>query len=143
MRYGEQIYEIDVSLDGINFARKDLMTEVSNRFHERHKELFTYSLPDQEAVLVNGRLAVIGQLPELPEEPKKEVMTSNKIVKKRNIYLAGWKEVSVYDLESLSPGETVSGPAIVESATTTIVLRDGDEASTTSNQWLDIAVGSR
>jgi N-methylhydantoinase A len=75
--------------------------------------------------------------------PKKEVMTSNKIVKKRNIYLAGWKEVSVYDLESLSPGETISGPAIVESATTTIVLRDGDEASTTSNQWLDIAVGSR
>ncbi|MDC1427821.1 hydantoinase/oxoprolinase family protein [Rhodospirillaceae bacterium] len=143
MRYGEQIYEIDVSLDGINFARKDLMTEVSNRFHERHKELFTYSLPDQEAVLVNGRLAVIGQLPELPEEPQKEMMTSNKIVKKRNIYLAGWKEVSVYDLESLSPGETILGPAIVESATTTIVLRDGDEASTTSNQWLDIAVGSR
>jgi N-methylhydantoinase A len=94
-------------------------------------------------VLVNGRLAVIGQLPELPEEPKKEVTTSSTIVKKRNIYLSGWKEVPVYDLESLSSGETISGPAVVESATTTIVLRNGDEASTTSNQWLDIAVGSR
>jgi N-methylhydantoinase A len=71
MRYGEQIYEIDVSLDGINFDRKDLMQEISNRFHARHNELFTYSLPDQEAVLVNGRLAVIGELPRLPDEPNK------------------------------------------------------------------------
>ena len=48
--------------------------------------------------------------------------------------------VLVFDLESLSPGETVSGPAIIESATTTIVLRKGDEAVITSNLWLDISV---
>jgi N-methylhydantoinase A len=28
MRYGEQIYEIDVSLDGVNFDSKDLMQEI-------------------------------------------------------------------------------------------------------------------
>ena len=140
MRYGEQIYEIDVSLDGINFDRKDLMQEISNRFHARHNELFTYSLPDQEAVLVNGRLAVIGELPRLPEEPKKISDTKVGQSKQRNIFLSGWQDVTVYDLESLSPGATVSGPAIIESATTTIVLRKGDDAVITSNLWLDISV---
>ena len=140
MRYGEQIYEIDVSLDGINFDRKDLMQEISNRFHARHNELFTYSLPDQEAVLVNGRLAVIGELPRLPDEPKKISDTKVGQSKQRNIYLSGWQDVTVYDLESLSPGATVAGPAIIESATTTIVLRKGDDAVITSNLWLDISV---
>ena len=140
MRYGEQIYEIDVPLDGINFDRKDLMQEISNRFHARHNELFTYSLPDQEAVLVNGRLAVIGELPRLPEEPKKISDTKVGQSKQRNIYLSGWQDVTVYDLESLSPGATVTGPAIIESATTTIVLRKGDDAVITSNLWLDISV---
>ena len=140
MRYGEQIYEIDVSLDGINFDRKDLMQEISNRFHARHNELFTYSLPEQEAVLVNGRLAVIGELPRLPEEPKKISDTKVGQSKQRNIYLSGWQDVTVYDLESLSPGATVAGPAIIESATTTIVLRKGDDAVITSNLWLDISV---
>jgi N-methylhydantoinase A len=140
MRYGEQIYEIDVSLDGVNFDSKDLMQEISNRFHERHNELFTYSLPDQEAVLVNGRLAVIGELPRLPEEPQKISGTTVGQSKQRHIYLSGWQDVSVFDLESLLPGATVSGPAIIESATTTIVLRKGDEAVITSNLWLDISV---
>ena len=140
MRYGEQIYEIDVSLDGINFDRKDLMQEISNRFHARHNELFTYSLPEQEAVLVNGRLAVIGELPRLPDEPKKISNTKAGQSKQRNIFLSGWQDVTVYDLESLSPGATVSGPAIIESATTTIVLRKGDDAVVTSNLWLDISV---
>ncbi|GIR03849.1 MAG: hypothetical protein CM15mP14_0670 [Rhodospirillaceae bacterium] len=72
MRYGEQIYEVDVSLDDVDFSDDDLMKSISDRFHKRHEELFTYSLPDQDAVLVNGRLAAIGALPDLPQEPKTE-----------------------------------------------------------------------
>jgi N-methylhydantoinase A len=141
MRYGEQIYEIDVSLDGVDFLREDLMAEIATRFHARHNELFTYSLPEQEAVLVNGRLAAIGKLPSLPEEPKNELKFSNDVTKKRDIYLSGWRKVSVFDLEQLSPGQKIVGPAIIESATTTIVLRDGDEALATDNLWLDVSVG--
>jgi N-methylhydantoinase A len=141
MRYGEQIYEIDVSLDGVDFLREDLMAEIATRFHARHNELFTYSLPEQEAVLVNGRLAAIGKLPSLPEEPKNELKLLSDVTKKRDIYLSGWREVSVFDLEQLSPGQKVLGPAIIESVTTTIVLRDGDEALTTDNLWLDVSVG--
>jgi N-methylhydantoinase A len=35
----------------------------------------------------------------------------------------------------------VQGPAIVESSTTTVLLRKHDRATTTPHGWLDIAVG--
>jgi N-methylhydantoinase A len=141
MRYGEQIYEIDVPLDGIDFARTDLMTEVATRFHARHDELFTYSLPDQDAVLVNARLATIGGLPSLPQEPLVEGRAEVASRGNRRIYLGGWLEAPVFNLEELAPGQVVTGPAIVESSTTTVVLRAGDVATATGSLWLDVAVG--
>jgi N-methylhydantoinase A len=141
MRYGEQIYEIDVPLDGLDFSRGDLMAEIATRFHARHDELFTYSLPDQDAVLVNARLAAIGELPSLPAEPQIEARGETPATGTRRIYLGAWTEASVFNLEDLAPGQKVAGPAIIESATTTVVLRVGDVATTTGALWLDIAVG--
>ncbi len=142
MRYGEQIYEIDVPLDGVDFGRDDLMDEIANRFHARHEELFTYSLPDQDAVLVNARLAAIGKLPSLPAEPTVPARPDAAPTGSRRIYLGGWTEAQVFDLETLAPGQSISGPAIIESATTTVVLRAGDVATATGALWLDVAVGS-
>jgi N-methylhydantoinase A len=47
----------------------------------------------------------------------------------------------VLDLEALAPGQAIDGPAIVEAATTTVLLRRGERAAVTSLGWLDIAVG--
>jgi N-methylhydantoinase A len=141
MRYGEQIYEIDVPLDGLDFARDDLMAEITTRFHARHEELFTYSLPDQDAVLVNARLAAIGELPSLPAEPSVSARADAAPTGSRRVYFGGWTEAKVFNLEELAPGQSVSGPAIIESATTTVVLRTGDFATATGALWLDVAVG--
>ena len=141
MRYGEQIYEVDVSLDGVDFEEDDLMKNISDRFHKRHEELFTYSLPDQDAVLVNGRLAAIGALPDLPREPKTENRVETGYCTTRKIYLAGWCDAPVFNLEELVPGQTIEGPAIIESSTTTVVLRSDDKVEVTDNLWLNILVG--
>src|SRR5439155_946508 len=68
MRYGEQIFEIQVPLDGVDLGSPGLMTEVAERFHKRHEELYAYSAPGQEVVIVNARVAVVGELPVLPAE---------------------------------------------------------------------------
>ncbi len=141
MRYGEQIYEVDVSLDGVDFDEDDLMENISDHFHKRHEELFTYSLPDQDAVLVNGRLAAIGALPDLPREPKTENRVETGYYATRKIYLAGWCDAPVFNLEELVPGQTIEGPAIIESSTTTVVLRVDDNVEVTDNLWLNILVG--
>ena len=69
MRYGEQIFEITVPLDGIDWDADDPLPQIVERFHNRHEELYTYALRDQGAVLVNARAAVIGVLPGVPQEP--------------------------------------------------------------------------
>ena len=143
MRYGEQIYEVDVSLDDVDFSDDDLMKSISDRFHKRHEELFTYSLPDQDAVLVNGRLAAIGALPDLPQEPKTEARAASGHHTTRKIFLAGWVDAPVFNLEELVPSQEIEGPAIIESSTTTVVLRSDDKAEVTDNLWLNILVGKQ
>ena len=143
MRYGEQIYEVDVSLDDVDFNDDDLMKSISDRFHKRHEELFTYSLPDQDAVLVNGRLAAIGALPDLPQEPKTEARAASGHRTTRKIFLAGWVDAPVFNLEELVPSQKIEGPAIIESSTTTVVLRSDDKAEVTDNLWLNILVGKQ
>ena len=143
MRYGEQIYEVDVSLDDVDFSDDDLMRSISDRFHKRHEELFTYSLPDQDAVLVNGRLAAIGALPDLPQEPKTEARAASGHRTTRKIFLAGWVDAPVFNLEELVPSQEIEGPAIIESSTTTVVLRSDDKAEVTDNLWLNILVGKQ
>ena len=143
MRYGEQIYEVDVSLDDVDFSDDDLLKSISDRFHKRHEELFTYSLPDQDAVLVNGRLAAIGGLPDLPQEPKTEARAASGHRTTRKIFLAGWVDAPVFNLEELVPSQKIEGPAIIESSTTTVVLRSDDKAEVTDNLWLNILVGKQ
>ena len=66
---GEQVFEITVPLDGVDWTKADPLPEIVERFHRRHEELYTYCLPDQETVLVNARVAVAGMLGSLPQEP--------------------------------------------------------------------------
>ncbi len=140
MRYGEQIFEIGVSLDGIEWDAVDPMKEIVERFHRRHEELYTYSAPDQEVVLVNARVAVIGALPALPEEPTVPARAPAGARGRRRVYLGAWREVPVYDLETLASGQVLEGPAVVEAATTTALLRPGDRARVTPLGWLDVTI---
>lgn len=140
MRYGEQVFEVTVPLDGVDLAARDLMAQVVERFHRRHEELYTYSLPDQEPVLVNARLAVVGELPALPEEPPLPPRSVAGPASRRRVHLGRWIEAPVYDLDALAAGQPVPGPAVVETATTTVLLRPRDRAVVTPLGWLDVTV---
>jgi N-methylhydantoinase A len=138
MRYGEQIFEISVSLDGMDMNAPDLMEKIVERFHRRHEELYTYSAPGQEVVLVNGRLSVIGELPTLPGEPVIETTGTLHPSGGRRVYLDTWVDIPVYDLDRVSPRHEAKGPAIFESATTTVLVPNGARVLVTPHGWLDI-----
>jgi N-methylhydantoinase A len=140
MRYGEQIFEIAVPLVGIDWSVADPLPQIVERFHDRHEALYTYALRDQEAVLVNARAAVIGVLPDLPQEPTLAAGMAAAPTGTRRIHIGGWIEVPVYALDALVPGQAIAGPAIVESAMTTVLLRPGNSAVVTPHGWLDISV---
>src|SRR6185437_17025186 len=87
MRYGEQIFEINVPLDDVDWNAENPLPQIVERFHQRHEALYTYALRDQEAVLVNARVAAIGILPDLPQEPLLPAGTPAPAEGERRIYL--------------------------------------------------------
>ena len=142
MRYGEQIFEVEVPLDDVDWSGPDPIAAIADAFHRRHEALYTYSLRDQEAVLVNARLAVVGRLPAAPAEPALAQGPPASPGAARRVHLGSWRELPVYELDTLAPAQRIDGPAIVESATTTVLLRAGDTARTTLQGWLDVDVAA-
>ncbi|MDX1376742.1 MAG: hypothetical protein R3357_14335, partial [Burkholderiales bacterium] len=95
---------------------------------------------EQDPVLVNARVATLGTLPAPPEEPSAERAPPAAPLGARRVYLAGWREVPVFEFGALAAAQVLDGPAIVESQTTTVLLRAGDRATVTRQGWLDIAL---
>jgi len=141
MRYGEQIFEIAVPLDDVAMDAPDLIDQVVDRFRRRHEALYTYSASDQDVVLVNVRVAVVGTLPVTPVEPPVPARGPGASPRMRRVYLDRWVEVPVYQWAGLVSEAEIPGPAIVESPTTTVVIRADDRIRVTPHGWLDIRVG--
>ncbi|MFM9887387.1 MAG: hypothetical protein ACKVQT_30550 [Burkholderiales bacterium] len=141
MRYGEQIFEVDVPLDGVDWSGPNLLQAVFDRFHARHETLYTYAMPGQEVVLVNACIAAIGKLPELPEDVLPSSTDEPEPIGMRRIHLGTWLDVWLYDFDQLYPGQSLVGSAVIEAPTTTVLLGKGDTARLTMNGWLDITFG--
>jgi len=141
MRYGEQIFEIQVDLGGVNLQAADLMDRVADRFHRRHEELYAYSAAGQEVVIVNARVAVVGALPVLPAGAGAAERGSATAATRRRVWLGDWVEVPVHRMDALAVGQEFKGPAIFESATTTVLVREGERVAVTPHGWLDIRLG--
>jgi N-methylhydantoinase A len=141
MRYGEQIFEIDVPLDGVDLDSTSLISEIEDRFHRRHEELYTYASRDQEVVFVNARVAAIGAVA-APAAAGKAVTSSAPCTARshRKAFFGQWIDVPVYALDDLKPGQGLEGPAIVEAETTTVVINTGDRLTVNALGWLDIRV---
>ncbi len=144
MRYGEQVFEIEVGLDGIDLSEAEARRAMEKRFHGRHEALFTYALPGEEVVAVSARLATVARLPpasaaaasaEQPAGPERS--------RTRRAFLSGdWREVAAMQLDGLRDGETFTGPALLDSETTTILLREGDRGRFDARGWLLVEVAA-
>jgi N-methylhydantoinase A len=142
MRYGEQIFEIDVGLDGLDWNDAALVDAIEDRFHRRHEELYTYASRDQEVVFVNARVAAVGEVAHAGEATKSaQSAATSEPRSMRRAFFGEWIGVPVYAMETLKPGHSFAGPAIVEAETTTVVIGARDRLTVNGLGWLDIAVG--
>ena len=141
MRYGEQIFEIDVSLDGLDWDAASLVDAIEDRFHRRHEELYTYSSPGQEVVFVNARVAAVGEVSQRGESAKGAAQASAcKPQGSRKAWFGGWRDIPVYAFDKLQPGHSFEGPAIIEAETTTVLVDTGDHVTVNALGWLDITL---
>jgi N-methylhydantoinase A len=118
-----------------------LPARIAEAFHQRHEALFTYALRGEEVVLVTARVAAIGRLPfraapEIaPRAPAVPLGT------RRAVVGGVARDLPVWPFTGLAPDQRVTGPAIVESDTTTVLLLEGDTARLDARGWLEVEVG--
>jgi N-methylhydantoinase A len=141
MRYGEQIFEIDVPFDDIDWDAASLVDQIENCFHQRHEELYTYASRGQEVVFVNARVAAIGEVARTGREERSTPKAAPcKPRTARPAFFGAWRESPVYFLDDLRAGHSFTGPAIVQAETTTVLIGAGDQVSVNALGWLDIAL---
>jgi N-methylhydantoinase A len=133
-RYRNQVHELTIpipSSEGYGPADLDTIVET---FHEEHHSQFTYSLPDVPVEFLHWRLSAVAVSPRVPRptaERASDPAQAGEAAKigERPAYFPEFGEkvaTPVYSVPKLAIGATVSGQAIIESPTTTLIINPGD-----------------
>ena len=128
MRYLDQIYEVTVPLPDPTRPDAEFVGLLTDNFHQRYQELFSYSQQDQEVRLVTLRVAAIGKLPRIAQVDQPRDRDAASPVGSRRVYIGEWLDAPTYAADQLPAGAEIPGPAILESEFTTILVSPGDHA---------------
>ena len=142
MRYFDQIYEVTVQAPDLSGSRDAVLEEWAGNFHQRFEELFSYRQVDHEIRLVTLRVVVTGALPRTDAPPATTTSQDAGAARKgeRSIYTGDWVDAPVYNASALPPGASISGPAVLESEFTTVLLDERDTAEVDQYGGLVVAV---
>ncbi|MGI6852126.1 hydantoinase/oxoprolinase family protein [Mesorhizobium sp. 1B3] len=121
LRYSNQGYELIIE---VQQGRIDssAIERVSQDFHSTYEIRYGYSLRDVPIEVVRVRSSAFGILPHAARPNAKARMAGSKTQRMVFFDSAGWMETAVIQREALSPGDVVSGPAIVQEYDSTTVL---------------------
>ncbi len=130
MRYRGQEHTVNIPLPSMNLSSEDI-PEITRRFNDAHEQQYGHSMLEDPIEIVTLRLRAVGLLPrpELAKVPagSGDIQAARK--GSRPVYLRerqGSLEYQVYDREKLGAGDQISGPAIIEEASSTTMVHSGD-----------------
>jgi N-methylhydantoinase A len=134
-RYPSQVWEIEVRLRGGSFASESDVQALIETFHARHLELFGFVDDGDEIEIIAWRAVCRRQVVDLGDAVHVKTLPRNATVRQRSMAFReiGRVDAPSYELENLHPGETVHGPAVVESSFTTIVVHPGTRGKRGAN----------
>ena len=146
LRYAGQWHELEVALPWEPGAAPDL-SAMTDRFNAEHDRTFGYSSPGDTIECLALRLSARGAT-EKPDLGEMDEMSSGAPapVSRRPTWSARSRamvDTPVYDGHGLGAGFEVSGPAIVELATTTIVVPEGFDLLVDRRGSFVLAAGER
>lgn len=126
MRYKGQWFEINVPLEESSLEDVDLAA-IAQQFHDTHDVQFGYHSPDSPIDVLNVRLAAIGRVAGSVGQAAAVEKGQDPVVGEREIWSPEQRSMvtaKVYNGELMHPGDELSGPAIIELGTTSIVVLD-------------------
>ncbi len=131
LRYVGQVHECTVELGSMAISA-DTLPEIRARLDRVHKQLFTYDEPDSLAEVANIESTVFGKVPkpDPPQYPEGGTDASAAKDHDRDVVFPIDGRIQrvptpVYDGAKMLAGNVVTGPAIIEEETTSIVIEPG------------------
>ncbi len=141
LRYDGQTHDLAVPVpDDLDEAA---LSTVADRFHERHRRRFGHAAPDEPIELVTVRLrSRLAVEPPEPTPPSATGDLDDAVRTHRDVTVGGRpREVAVYDRAAIPADAALDGPAVIEGAESTALLRPGDAATVDADGTLVVEVG--
>jgi N-methylhydantoinase A len=143
-RYPEQVWEINVPLPIDRFSGPDDIAALEQAFHKAHEEIFAISDPNSPVEVVGWSATAICRIREKATGSLAAQAVSGAVDGVRSAYFAGHGRIDarIRRFEAMKTDESVSGPAIIESAVTAVVVNPGAVAVRRASGSLSITPGA-
>ncbi|MFT4183223.1 MAG: hydantoinase/oxoprolinase family protein [Rhizobium sp.] len=128
------------------FHRGDDRQVFAERFHAAHERAYSFRLPHAAIEITTLHLEAVlnGTVIALPPLPKDGRGLDVALTGRRDVYFSaalGWLSCPVYQRGLLAPGQSISGPMIIEEATATTLVQENQQLTVTDNGLLIIREG--
>ncbi len=126
MRYAGQFTDIEIDLPDIEVTEQ-VLDQLVARFHEKHRQMFTYNLPWLDVEFLTFRLRVTAprkQIGRLTVNTGKPSSAAGRATRKV-LFEEGALDTPVVDWDNLESGDKIFGPAVIVDRTTSVLVLPG------------------
>jgi N-methylhydantoinase A len=142
-RYAEQAWEVPLALPTRRIENADDLKTLVDAFHVAHEALFAIRDEGSEVEIVGWGATVACHVRGATKQLKQKACATSVSTAQRKAYFdgLGYIDVAVHRFEQLEVGRELSGPALIESSFTTVVLHPGATAQRRTSGSLAITPG--
>ena len=144
-RYLGQDHSVEIALPTGKYSESSLKRILSS-FHNQYEKEFTYKL-DSPVDMIQFHLVAFAKIekPALSKRTSTGSKLSNALKEMRKVDFdsMGEHNSKIYDFEKLEPNMSIKGPAIVEDASTTVVIFPGQICKVDAYANLHITIGKK
>jgi len=129
-RYHRQVFSVEVPVEASDLAAHDYAW-LTDKFTRSYRALYQHSHDKVPGFIDTCRVAAFGlqSPPELKQLAAGGSDPARALRGARRVYLGSWIEAPIYWFDDLAPGMTFSGPALVDSASTSVLVARGSRAT--------------
>lgn len=125
-RYVGQFHDVQIEGD-LGEITAASIAKMREQFNEKHRSVYTFAMPQRDVVFTNYRVVARKPLPRPVLQPRDANGSSpvGAFKRTRDCFFReyhGFKPTPVYNGPTLSAGNTIHGPAVIEEPTTTVLI---------------------
>ncbi|HEY1273770.1 MAG TPA: hydantoinase/oxoprolinase family protein [Thermoleophilaceae bacterium] len=135
MQYFGQLNDIEIVSPRMELEEGEHVDELIAEFEDAYAKVYARSARSPELGYLVTQAIVTGSVGvEKPALPRREPSTANPKASRRVHWGEGFVDTDIYDLEAVGAGQSIDGPAVLESAATTFTIPPGRRAELDQHQ---------